>query len=322
MNEPVVLVTGGAGNVGRAVTRRLPGGGARVAVPVYKTDAPSRPRRAARAPTATASTPSRSTSPPSGARSGRCSRWWSGAAGWTWWRTSSAGTPAGLRIADTPVEVLDRMLDLNLRSAWLVARFAIPAMVGGAAARWCSSPPAPPARTASGRAAYAVAKAGAHHPRRGDRRGVPRPGDPRQRRAPRHHGHAGPTGAACRTRIPAAGRRPRRSPRSFATSRPRRAAPITGAAVPVQGPVSGGGAPAPVRRRALPGRLHGILMEGNDPAGGLSSKGRPPGGASEIRSSPRAIRHQYDLPGALGVRPATEHGTEEPRSTPIRGCGR
>jgi NAD(P)-dependent dehydrogenase (short-subunit alcohol dehydrogenase family) len=38
MNDSVVLVTGGAGNLGQAVTRRFLEAGARVAVPIYKTD--------------------------------------------------------------------------------------------------------------------------------------------------------------------------------------------------------------------------------------------------------------------------------------------
>ena len=38
MKDQIVLVTGGAGNVGRAVTRALLERGARVAVPCYKSD--------------------------------------------------------------------------------------------------------------------------------------------------------------------------------------------------------------------------------------------------------------------------------------------
>ena len=40
MNERVVLVTGGAGNLGRAVTRAFLQAGARVAIPFHKTDKP------------------------------------------------------------------------------------------------------------------------------------------------------------------------------------------------------------------------------------------------------------------------------------------
>jgi NAD(P)-dependent dehydrogenase (short-subunit alcohol dehydrogenase family) len=41
MNDKVVLVTGGAGNVGRAVTSVFLDSGAQVAVPFYKTDKPT-----------------------------------------------------------------------------------------------------------------------------------------------------------------------------------------------------------------------------------------------------------------------------------------
>jgi NAD(P)-dependent dehydrogenase (short-subunit alcohol dehydrogenase family) len=41
MNDAVVLVTGGAGNLGRAVSRAFLDAGARVAVPFYKNDPPS-----------------------------------------------------------------------------------------------------------------------------------------------------------------------------------------------------------------------------------------------------------------------------------------
>lgn len=157
MSEPVVLVTGGAGNVGRAVTRAFLEGGARVAVPFYKTDAPSALDEL---------------------RTQFGSRVHSFALDLTTERGAEmavqqvvewggrldvvahlvGGYSGGTKIGDTPVEAFDRMIDLNLKSAWLVARFAVPVMArdGGGSLVFVSSRAAREAR--SGQAAYAVAK--------------------------------------------------------------------------------------------------------------------------------------------------------------------
>jgi NAD(P)-dependent dehydrogenase (short-subunit alcohol dehydrogenase family) len=68
------------------------------------------------------------------------------------------GYSGGARVAETPMEVWDRMVDLNLRSAWLAARFAIPRMVdgGGGSLTFVSARAALTRR--SGQAAYAVTK--------------------------------------------------------------------------------------------------------------------------------------------------------------------
>ncbi len=158
MNEQVVLITGGAGNVGRAVTRAFLQRGSRVAVPVYKTDQPE-VVEALRAEFgdrlflfALDLTTERGA-----AAAIRDVLDWSG-------RLDAVvhligGYSGGTRVAETPIEVWDRMIDLNLKSAWLVAHAALPAMLerGGGSFVFVSSRAARERRR--GRAAYAVSKA-------------------------------------------------------------------------------------------------------------------------------------------------------------------
>ena len=158
MNQPVVLVAGGAGNVGRSVTRAFLEGGGRVVVPFYKTDV---------------------LSALDDLRSEFRDRVYSFALDLTTERGANlaiqqtvewggrldvvvhlvGGYTGGARIVDAPVEALDRMIDLNLRSAWLVTRAAVPAMLrnGGGSMVFVSSRAALQGR--SGHAAYAVTKA-------------------------------------------------------------------------------------------------------------------------------------------------------------------
>jgi NAD(P)-dependent dehydrogenase (short-subunit alcohol dehydrogenase family) len=67
------------------------------------------------------------------------------------------GYAGGHSIPDTPVEVWDRMMSMNLRSSFLLARAAIPRMGEGGALVFVASRAALSGR--KGHAAYAVSKA-------------------------------------------------------------------------------------------------------------------------------------------------------------------
>lgn len=157
MTDTVALITGGAGNLGRAVTRVFLESGARVAVPFHKTDHPDA-LDALRGdfgdrllPIALDLTTER------GANSaveqvlewgGRLDAMAHLVGGWR----------GGMKLADTPTDAWDRMMDLNLKSAWLMARASVPAMIrgGGGSLVFVSSRAAREGR--SGHAAYAIAK--------------------------------------------------------------------------------------------------------------------------------------------------------------------
>src|SRR5690606_26935844 len=70
------------------------------------------------------------------------------------------GYSGGTNVAETPMEVWARMVDLNMTSAYLVARFALPKLVdgGGGSLAFVSSRAA--FEALAGRAAYAATKAG------------------------------------------------------------------------------------------------------------------------------------------------------------------
>lgn len=159
MNDPVVLIPGGAGNLGRTVTAAFLEQGARVAVPLYKTDA-------ADALDSVLTTHRDRlftffldlTTERGAAEAVREVVEWGG-------RLDAVvhlvgGYTGGRLVAETVIEAWDRMMDLNLKSAWLVAKYALPAMVesGGGSLVFVSSSVARGAKR--GHAAYAVAKAG------------------------------------------------------------------------------------------------------------------------------------------------------------------
>ena len=159
MTDRVALVTGGAGNLGRAVTRALLEGGARVAVPFYKTDRLDALDALKGEFGGRVHTFALDLTTERGANAAvQQVLEWAG-------RLDTVahlvgGWRGGVRLADTPVELWDRMMDLNLKSAWLVARAALPAMLegGGGSLVFVSSRTAREGRAGSG--AYAIAKAG------------------------------------------------------------------------------------------------------------------------------------------------------------------
>jgi NAD(P)-dependent dehydrogenase (short-subunit alcohol dehydrogenase family) len=157
VNDRVVLVTGGAGNLGRVVTSAFLRAGARVAIPLYKTDQAGTLDRLKQEHGGRLHTFGIDLTTERGAEQAvQQVVEWGG-------RVDSVaqltgGYIGGSRLAETPVEAWDRMMDLNLKSAWLVSRFALPRMVqqGGGSLVFVSSRAA--VRERSGHGAYAVAR--------------------------------------------------------------------------------------------------------------------------------------------------------------------
>lgn len=157
MKDSIVLVTGGAGNLGRAVTRGFLERGARVVVPFYKTDAPDaldqlRSEFGDRLHSFALDL----TTERGAEQAVRQTIEWGG-------RLDAVahlvgGYADGFDLVETPLGIWDRMIDLNLKSAWLVARFAIPRMLesGGGSLVFVSSRAALEDR--AGKGAYAVSK--------------------------------------------------------------------------------------------------------------------------------------------------------------------
>ncbi|MEX2584613.1 MAG: SDR family oxidoreductase [Gemmatimonadota bacterium] len=159
MNDRVVLVTGGAGNLGQAVTRAFLGAGARVAVPFYKTDQPSA-LDAMRAEFgdslhlfALDLTTERGAE-----QAVRMAVEWGGELGSV--VHLIGGYSGGASIVDTPVAIWNRMVELNMTSAYLMTRFAVPRLLdrGSGSFVFVSSRAAFDHR--AGRSAYAATKTG------------------------------------------------------------------------------------------------------------------------------------------------------------------
>ena len=157
MKDRVVLVTGGAGNVGVAVTAAFLEAGARVVAPIYKTDHAGAldPLRKAHRERLHSFALDLTTERGAEQAVGQVVEWGG--------RIDAVahmigGYAGGSSVADTPLGVWERMMDLNLKSAWLVARSALPRMVsqGGGSFVFVSSRAAVQGR--AGHAAYAVAK--------------------------------------------------------------------------------------------------------------------------------------------------------------------
>lgn len=159
MNGKVVLVTGGAGNLGRSVTREFLQAGARVAVPFYKTDQPSALDALSREFGDHLYAFALDLTTERGAEQTlRQVAEWGG-------KLSSVvhlvgGYTGGERLADTPLDVWTRMVDLNMTSAYLITRFAVPRLLesGGGSLVFVSSRAAFENRVRRG--AYAATKAG------------------------------------------------------------------------------------------------------------------------------------------------------------------
>jgi NAD(P)-dependent dehydrogenase (short-subunit alcohol dehydrogenase family) len=156
----VALITGGAGNLGRAVTHAFLGAGWRVFVPLHQND-----RRETLDELASGLGAGRVhggfldlTTERGAASAVQQSVEWGG-------RLDAVahlmgGWSGGKQIAETPADTFEYMLQLNLTSAFLLAKAALPRMVarGEGALVFVSSRTARERR--SGSAAYAVAKAG------------------------------------------------------------------------------------------------------------------------------------------------------------------
>jgi NAD(P)-dependent dehydrogenase (short-subunit alcohol dehydrogenase family) len=159
MNDKVVLVTGGAGNLGRAVTTAFLEAGARVAVPFYKTDSPSALEDVSREHGSRLHSFALDLTTERGAEQAvRTVVEWGG--GLDSVVHLIGGFSGGATLAETPLELWTRMVDLNMTSAYLVARFAIPRLLdrGGGTLVFVSARAVFEIR--SGRAAYAATKAG------------------------------------------------------------------------------------------------------------------------------------------------------------------
>ena len=159
MADTVALVTGGAGNLGRAVTRALLAEGARVAIPSHHSDAPAVLEALKQEFGDRVHSFALDLTTERGAEEAvkEAVRWGG--------RLDVlahlvGGYAGGSKVGDTPADVWDHMLTLNLRSAWLMARYSIPAMLqaGGGSIVFVSARAALQGR--AGHAAYAVAKSG------------------------------------------------------------------------------------------------------------------------------------------------------------------
>jgi NAD(P)-dependent dehydrogenase (short-subunit alcohol dehydrogenase family) len=159
MNDKVVLVTGGAGNLGRVVTRAFLEAGARVAVPLYKTDQASALSKLAAKHKERLQVFALDLTTERGAEQAILQVVeWGGTLDCVVHLVG--GFAGGTRLTDTPLEVWTRMIDLNMTSAYLVSRFAIPRLVaaGGGSLVFISSRAALEGRAT--RAAYSTSKAG------------------------------------------------------------------------------------------------------------------------------------------------------------------
>lgn len=153
--DRVVLVTGGAGALGSAVTTAFLDDGWRVAVPLHGAGGGAALASAAARHGDRLTTFQADLTDENGARDAviRAAEWGGGLHAVVHTVGAWAG---GHPLADTPAELWDRMMDINLRSAFLVARAALGRLDQSGSMVFVSSRAA--LRGRSGNAAYAVAK--------------------------------------------------------------------------------------------------------------------------------------------------------------------
>ena len=152
--DRVALITGGAGGLGRACVDAFLDDGWRVAVPVHRS-ADGLRDPAARHGDRLTWFDADLTEEEGAARAVECARAWGGRLDAV---VHTVGGYAGSGpLHEAPVAEWDRMVDVNLRSAYLVARAALPRMGEGGSLVFVSSRAA--LRGRKGHAAYAVSKA-------------------------------------------------------------------------------------------------------------------------------------------------------------------
>jgi NAD(P)-dependent dehydrogenase (short-subunit alcohol dehydrogenase family) len=159
MDDRVVLVTGGAGNLGQAVTRAFLEAGGRVAVPFYKTDPASALDELSQQYGSRLYTFALDLTTERGAEQAvRQVVEWGG--GLSAVAHLVGGYSGGVPLAQTPIEIWNRMIELNMTSAFLISRFAIPELLatGGGSFVFVSSRAAFEQRDNC--AAYSATKAG------------------------------------------------------------------------------------------------------------------------------------------------------------------
>jgi NAD(P)-dependent dehydrogenase (short-subunit alcohol dehydrogenase family) len=159
MNDKVVLVTGGAGNLGQTVTKTFLDAGARVAVPFYKTDTPSvLEELTARHADRFHSFALDLTTERGAEQAVRTAVEWGGRLDAVVHLVGGySGAPS---VAETPIELWMRMVDLNMTSAYLIARFALPHLLKGDGGSLVFVSSRAVFERRAGRAAYAAGKAG------------------------------------------------------------------------------------------------------------------------------------------------------------------
>jgi len=158
MKDNVVLITGGAGNLGQAVTCVFLEAGARVAVPLYRTDSPSAlDQLGATHPGKLQTFALDLTTERGSEHAVRQVVEWGGKLNSV---VHLVGGYSGGKLIDMPLESWTRMVNLNMTSAFLVARFAIPKLIaaGGGSFVFVSSRAG--VQNGAGHVAYAAAKAG------------------------------------------------------------------------------------------------------------------------------------------------------------------
>lgn len=153
--ERAALVTGGAGALGSAVTAAFLDDGWRVAVPLHSADGAAALADAAARHGERLTTFQADLTDEQGARDAvdKAAEWGGGLHAVV---HTVGGWAGGHLLEDTPAELWDRMMDVNLRSAFLVARAALGRLDQSGTMVFVSSRAA--LRGRSGNAAYAVAK--------------------------------------------------------------------------------------------------------------------------------------------------------------------